>query len=555
MFGKVLSEPAVTWVARGNDAHSCARVHVRFFIAAQVTPTGPGNGAGSRLVVSDGAHFMSCTLSKLVDDMIKTGMVGKHSVVRFVQYTLEDHVDKSDASKQIRSVVVAAMEHLGAQERVGTPVDVTKDASVKRHRGRVQKQGGGQAQAQAQAQAPKARGTAEAYSTIASLNPYRNKWIFKARVTKRGDKKTWSNAKGEGSLFSVDLLDAEGTEIRATFWKEAVDMFYDMLPPGSVATFSGGKLKSANLKFTTIKNPYELTFDASSTIKLAADTDGTIKSASFAFVKLAEVERAENDATVDVVGVVTDFTGVSSLTAKASGRELFKRDVTLVDDSGVAVRLTLWGADAQRDDAAFCGNTVMCVKGARVGEYHGKNLSSGFSSVVMLDATDVPEAVALKAWWAASGSSTPAKTLSCGQRGRFEDRKGVSVIRDDALGYGQGPDWVDIKAHITFVNTGGTFCYAACPEPDNHKKVMLQTDGTWLCEVRVASRSAWQQSVARRCIHLVAVCVVVDPSFQFTAECATYLPGVHRPRTGRTRSQSTATSCRSESRTPPAACL
>ena len=59
------------------------------------------------------------------------------------------------------------------------------------------------------------------------------------RVTSKGDKKRWNNAKGEGTLFSIDLLDEEGGEIRATFFKEACEKFYDVIQPQKVYTFSG----------------------------------------------------------------------------------------------------------------------------------------------------------------------------------------------------------------------------------------------------------------------------------------------------------------------------
>lgn len=63
---------------------------------------------------------------------------------------------------------------------------------------------------------------------ISSLSPYQNKWVIKARITARSAIRTWSNAKGEGKLFSVDLMDESG-QIRATAFREQVDKFYDML--------------------------------------------------------------------------------------------------------------------------------------------------------------------------------------------------------------------------------------------------------------------------------------------------------------------------------------
>jgi replication factor A1 len=38
-------------------------------------------------------------------------------------------------------------------------------------------------------------------------------------VTNKSDIRRWSNAKGDGTLFNVDLLDEHGGEIRGTFFK------------------------------------------------------------------------------------------------------------------------------------------------------------------------------------------------------------------------------------------------------------------------------------------------------------------------------------------------
>ena len=41
---------------------------------------------------------------------------------------------------------------------------------------------------------------------ICSLNPYQNRWTIKARVTNKSDIRRWSNARGDGHLFSMDLV-------------------------------------------------------------------------------------------------------------------------------------------------------------------------------------------------------------------------------------------------------------------------------------------------------------------------------------------------------------
>ena len=49
---------------------------------------------------------------------------------------------------------------------------------------------------------------------ISALNPYINHWVIRARVTYKSEMKHWSNARGEGNLFSINLLDAKNSEIR-----------------------------------------------------------------------------------------------------------------------------------------------------------------------------------------------------------------------------------------------------------------------------------------------------------------------------------------------------
>lgn len=64
---------------------------------------------------------------------------------------------------------------------------------------------------------------------IDALNPYMGKWTIKARVTSKGDMRRYHNARGEGKVFSFDLLDAQGGEIRVTGFNKEVDMFYDKI--------------------------------------------------------------------------------------------------------------------------------------------------------------------------------------------------------------------------------------------------------------------------------------------------------------------------------------
>lgn len=81
---------------------------------------------------------------------------------------------------------------------------------------------------------PMALGDSIRTHPIVGLSPYQNKWVIKARVTSKSPVRSWSNARGEGKLFSIDLTDESG-EIRATAFKEQCDKFYDMLEVNQIS--------------------------------------------------------------------------------------------------------------------------------------------------------------------------------------------------------------------------------------------------------------------------------------------------------------------------------
>lgn len=81
---------------------------------------------------------------------------------------------------------------------------------------------------------------------------------------------------------------------------------------------------------------------------------------------------------------------LQELTARQTGRQLKKRDLTVVDESNAAISLTLWGTQAEQFDSSNA--PTIAIKGARIGEYNGaKNISSISSTVLQID-PDIEEA-------------------------------------------------------------------------------------------------------------------------------------------------------------------
>ena len=176
---------------------------------------------------------------------------------------------------------------------------------------------------------------ADMYMPIKALNQFSHDWVIKARVVKKGDIRSWKNAKGEGRLFNIDLVDREGTLIQATAFNETAEKYAEMLEQDQVYTFMNGTVKLANKRFTSIKNDYCLTFDYSTVIEACAD-DAQIKGDGFSFTKLNELEAIVQNCTVDVIGVIFEV-GMTSMLNLKDGGQRAKRTLQIGDESNISI--------------------------------------------------------------------------------------------------------------------------------------------------------------------------------------------------------------------------
>ncbi|XP_035702781.1 replication protein A 70 kDa DNA-binding subunit isoform X2 [Folsomia candida] len=228
---------------------------------------------------------------------------------------------------------------------------------------------------------------------ILAVKFYSNVLLRASRVTSKSPINTWSNSRRSGKLFKIDLLDDSG-EIRMTAFNQQVDELYDFVKVGCVYTFRNFGVKEANKKFVMLKNDYELI--ATQNTKLARCTDpSNIPVVSFDFMKIANIEQAEKDKVIDVIGVCKKLGDVQTFTAKTTGRQVTKRDITLVDKTK-QINLTLWGKQAEdfRDD----DNPVVAVKRVKVSDFNGKSISCTMASTILLN-PDLPEAQTLREWY------------------------------------------------------------------------------------------------------------------------------------------------------------
>lgn len=468
-----------------------------------------------RLLLSDSEATQQAMLAVQLNDRVKGGQVKKGSIIQLI-----DYICSTVQNRKI--IVVLNMETIIPEcEIIGNPRMVTdSDSSSQRTSPNVKPQqpsrfGNTNPNAQVpvnnvpsfrptiqppyqpppnyKGHGPIMRNEAPArIIPISALNPYQGRWAVKARVTAKGDLRRYNNAKGDGKVFSFDLLDSDGGEIRVTCFNALVDRFYDVIEVGKVYLISKGNLKPAQKNFNHLKNEYEIFLESASTVELCPDEDGSIPQQQFSFRPISEIENAENNTILDVIGIVIAVNPSVSIMRK-NGMETQRRVVNLKDSSGKSVELTLWGEVCNKEGQFLQemldsgSHPVLAVKAGKVNDFSGKTLGT-ISSTQLFINPDFQEARALREWFDRGGRNAASISISKENMPggtKNEIRKTVSQIKDEGLGRSNKADWVTVRGTVVFIKTD-TFCYTACPlmigDKQCNKKVTPSGNSRWVCD-------------------------------------------------------------------------
>ncbi|KAG1471769.1 hypothetical protein G6F56_001933 [Rhizopus delemar] len=415
--------------------------------------------------------------------LVEQGQIKRHSIIRVDDYTCSVLTNK-------KVLIILTIEVLATDvdAKVGSPVAF--DPSVSASTAPKQPE-------QPRIPEPQQRATSNngassgAYfsgvnvqlenslTPIKNINPYQSRWTIKARVTQKAPIKNWHNNRGDGKLFSVNFLDQSG-EIKATAFNDQVDRLYNIFEEGSVYYISKAKVTMARKQFSTIDNEYELTLEAGTEIELCG-ADTSIPQMNFKFIKISDLGSVEASTTIDAMGVVIQDSGTNEIVTKSTGRPTTKRELTIVDESGKSVRLTLWDKTAEEFDSS--NNPIVACRGLRVSDFNGRSLSLSASGILKRN-PDIPEANKLRQWYTERGQSVEqfdgySNAMSSGGEFTGGSKKvNLLQVRTDEYGSGSRNDYFTFKGTVCYIKQESV-AYAGCPDC---RKKLLQEENGWRCE-------------------------------------------------------------------------
>jgi replication factor A1 len=218
---------------------------------------------------------------------------------------------------------------------------------------------------------------------IANLTPYDNDWKIKGRVIKKTQKRNFKKRDGsDGCVFNIHILDENNDRIQGVFFTEAANEFHDRLQVGKIFHFKGGDIKKVkNPRYNTTGNDLEIFFNLSSRITEISESD-IIPQFFYKFIKLSELETTPENETVDVLALVHKVGDAEDITLR-SGESRKRRNIELIDDTGVVCSLTLWGETAMQINPNK--NEIIGFSELKVRDFRGKQLSFSFNSKVIED--------------------------------------------------------------------------------------------------------------------------------------------------------------------------
>lgn len=456
-------------------------------------PSKDGTSQRFKFAISDGVNFCPAMLSSQLSHLVTDNKLEKFQLIRVKEYN------------PVKNKLLILLEVEVLPEKfsdvIGNPSSIASKGNPSKEESQNQREESNENSRennhlppppQKKAMAPPVQPqpkparppTSSQYLSINSLTPYIPSWTILARVIQKVPIKEWSNSRSHGQLFSIVLKDKQGGEIRGTFFNDEVERFKDKIELDKVYAISGGRLKAANQKYSNVNHEYEITFDKTTTFTEASDAEGeSIGEISYNFTKLKEVGNKEINSYVDVIAVISEVHPSEEIHSNKTNKAYQKRTIILTDDSNATIECTLWGEEAINFPSNSDGQVIR-IKSAKVGEFHGKNISTSPGSVTkLLDHSD-PKAAELYEWYENNKDNISSfDNISSGSGGGDYQTQMIYLdeINTENLGSSEKQDYFCVYVILKEIPMNRNIYYLACPNPECRNKGVSSEGEKYVC--------------------------------------------------------------------------
>ncbi|CAB3404838.1 unnamed protein product [Caenorhabditis bovis] len=311
---------------------------------------------------------------------------------------------------------------------------------------------------------------------IAAVTPYASNFKIHGMVSRKEEMRTLpaKNMK----IFNFELTDVHGDCIRVTAFNEVAESMASLIVENMSYYVSGGSVRVANKRFNSTGHDYEITLRSDSKV----EPGGEIFSTPKLNVKRVELNKIPSQIgnMIDVLVVVERMDEEPTHFTSRQGKELIKRELDVVDESGVQIRVTMWGEEATNVNKDLVGKVVL-FKGLIPKEFNGAYSLNTTSSTRIHSVPDIPGVAELFEWYENERPKVDIQTISQMAPSNSEAPRTIAGIIEMRFGNeSEKGDYASLKAMITRVNPSNAI-YKGCSNEGCQKKV-VESDGEYRCE-------------------------------------------------------------------------